>query len=180
MGDGIGLLGDRIRRKREFNAQKGIEEVRRKLETSGVSLDSITPPQEEELHLLLTGLSLTDDQITRGLWTGLFAKALEPNTGISAERPFISILQSLPPLDAKLIDFLAFTIRSEIELQGQIMHAPIADYRKLTEDEKQEVEKLGKRNWQLRMAKIEAVKDKAAGYGLDNLTGSAWAENLVR
>ena len=101
VADGIGILGDWVRRKRELNAKLGMEEVRRRLDADGVDMKDITPPKEEELHLLMNGMSLADDQNVRDMWAGLFAKALEPNSETVAERPFISVLDSLSPLDAK-------------------------------------------------------------------------------
>jgi hypothetical protein len=68
VADGIGILGDRVRRKRELNAKLGMEEVRKRLDADGVDMKDITPPKEEELHLLMNGMSLADDESIRDLW----------------------------------------------------------------------------------------------------------------
>lgn len=117
--DGIGILGDRVKQKRELNARLGMEEVRNRLDADGVDMKDITPPKEEELHLLMNGISLADDESVRDMWAGLFAKALEPNSETTAERPFISVLESLSPLDAKVIDLLAFIQRTDTELRAK-------------------------------------------------------------
>jgi len=118
VADGIGILGDRVRRKRELNAKLGMEEVRAKLDAADVDMKDITPPMEEELHLLMNGLSLADDENVRDMWAGLFASALKPDAETEAERPYISILESLSPMDAKIIDLLAFIQRTDADLRA--------------------------------------------------------------
>lgn len=111
IGDWIGIFGDKIRRKRKLNINLGMGAVRKKLAFGNVDMKDITPPREEELYLLMSGLSLTDDNDIREMWAGLFAKALEPNSDVTVERSFISVLESLSPTDAKIIHFLAYANR---------------------------------------------------------------------
>ncbi len=117
MGDYIGLASDKIRRKRETNASLGMAEVRKKLAAADVSPEEIAPPKEEDLHLLLTGISLTDDPGIRVLWAGIFTNALDQKVGEAPSRAYLRVLQTLSPLDAKIIDFLAFAIRTDAELK---------------------------------------------------------------
>lgn len=97
VANGIGILGDRVKKKREINARLGMEEVRKRLEGGGVDMKDITPPKEEELHLLMNGMSLSDDEYVREMWAGLFAKALEPNSGVSANA-LLSVFWKASPL----------------------------------------------------------------------------------
>lgn len=55
MADGIGILGDRIRKKRLLNAQNGLEQTSELLKAKNVLLKDVTPPSEEDFHVLLEG-----------------------------------------------------------------------------------------------------------------------------
>lgn len=177
---GIGILGDRVKRKRELNAQLGMDEVRKKLDADGIDIKDITPPKEEELHLLLNGMSLSDDENVRDMWAGLFAKALEPNSDVTAERPFISVLESLSPMDAKVIDLLAFIQRTENELKAQAKQFTPKDFANITAEEKEEIDKLKHKNSILQKTAITSIKEKADEYGLVEIEISSWADNLMR
>lgn len=178
--DAIGIFGDRIKRKREINAQIGIEEVRKKLEAANVEMKDITPPAEEELHLLVTGLSLTDDANLRDLWAGLFAKALDPSSPVTAERPFLSVLQSLSPADAKVIEFLTFISRTEAELRRSAKTFRPANISEISAEEESTMKGIMQMNLECRRAAIKSIEDKAKEYGFDNPPDSSWAENLFR
>lgn len=180
LGDAIGLASDRIRRKRELNAKLGMREVHKQLDQAGVSLDDIVPPKEEDLHLLITGLSLTDDGHVRKLWAGLFANALGPNSGVSADRPYLSVLQSLSPMDAKIIDFLAFALQSDLDLKMAPRAAMPKDFQNPTEEEREEIRDFQKRAAERAKDAIEAIKARASEYGLNAIAGNAWADNLLR
>jgi hypothetical protein len=130
LADGIGILGDKIRQKRELNAQAGLDSVRKKLDAAGVAIEDVEPPKLEEMHQLVNGLSLVDDTSLRELWAGLFTKALEPQSGITPERPFLSILDSLSPLDAKIIHFIAFVDEQEKLHSRHIKKPKIKDIKK--------------------------------------------------
>lgn len=171
IADGIGILGDRVRKKREINAQLGMEEVRKKLESDGVDMKDITPPEEEELHLLINGMSLAGDETVRDMWAGLFAKALEPNSRIAAERPFLSVLESLSPMDAKIIDFLAFVERHERTSQADMREA--LSPKSMSLHPSKEAQKHREAAW------LE-IRQKLDGYGLGELTGGGWGDNLFR
>ncbi len=180
IGDTIGLLSDPIRKKRKLNAEKGLSEVRAKLEASGVEMKDITPPKEEELHLLIEGISLSDDENIRNLWTGIFAEALKPDSGVSAERPFIAVLNSLTGLDAKIIEFLAFVIRTDSNLRREMKQFIPQSVTDITAQDKAQLEEVAKKNSQLRLAAIEEIENKGKLSGLDSLSGSEWSDNLLR
>jgi len=180
LADGIGILGDRVKRKRELNAQLGIEDVRRKLEASSVDMKDITPPREEELHLLINGLSLSDDKNVRDLWVGLFSKALEPDCTVTAERSFISVLESLSPTDAKIIDFLAYTMKVDRDLRDTAAKFKPKDFRNITPEENDKLKSTHASNMQLQKNAIQAIEDKADEYGLKSISDASWADNLMR
>jgi hypothetical protein len=179
LSDSIGILSDRVKLKRALNAKLGFEKVRAKLEARNVDMKNITPPTEEELHLLVNGLSLSDDENVRDMWAGLFAKALEPDSDVTAERPFISVLQSLSPIDAKIIDFLSFTMKTERELQNRFVRIMPQDLQNITAEEKEGMEKAQKENMELRNNAIRSIEHKAEEYDLCN-PAAGWAENLMR
>lgn len=180
IADGIGILGDRVRRKREINAQLGMEGVRKKLEADGVDMKDITPPDEEELHLLMNGMSLAGDETVRDMWAGLFAKALEPNSDVTAERPFISVLESLSPMDAKIIDFLAFTIKTDRDLRRKAQSFRPKNFKNITPEEANKLDALRSTNANLQKEAIQLINDKAEEYGINSLSGGGWSDNLVR
>ncbi|RMC62424.1 Abi-alpha family protein [Sinorhizobium meliloti] len=178
--DALGILGDRIKMRRELNLRLGMEEVRRKLETNNVDIDHIASPKEEELHLLLAGMSLAGDADLRSLWAGLFAKVLEPSSDITAERPFLSVLESLSPLDAKVIDFLAFGMRTDDELRAASRSFMPKDPTKVTPEEKAVIDQIRESNAELRENAIKRIKDKAHDHGLTAHLASGWPDNLAR
>ena len=179
VGDGIGMLADIVKAKRERNAQLGLERVREKLESADVDLKDVTPPKEEELHLLITGLSLSDDVNVRDLWSGLFAKAIEPSSPITAERAYISVLQSLSPMDAKIIDLISLGLRLEHEITA-------ADRSGALRTKAAKGTKEGLPNpaavelTQRCQVAIDAVQKAAEQHGLSSLKGQNWASNLMR
>ncbi len=178
--DGIGILGDRIKMRRELNLRLGMEEVRRKLEANHIDIDHIASPKEEELHLLLTGMSLAGDADLRSLWAGLFAKALEPSSEITAERPFLSVLESLSPLDAKVIDFLAYGLRTDKDLLAASRSFVPKDLAKVTPEEKAEIDDIRRSNAELHDNAVQAIRNKAADHGLAGDLDAGWSENLTR
>ncbi len=180
LGDSAGLINDRIRRKRERNAQLGLDEVRKKLEVADVEMKDISPPKEEELHLLVTGLSLADDKNLREMWAGLFANALDPNSDITAERPFLSLLQTLSPTDARIIDFLAFASRISEELDRRIKREDPRKLTNLSPEEKDEMQRKIVEHTELRDQAGKDIEGKAEAYGLNALQGPGWSENLMR
>lgn len=172
LGDWIGLTGDRVKAKRELNAQRGIEAVRDRLEVDNVNMKDITPPKEEELHLLMNGLSLTDDDTVRNMWAGLFAKALQPDSDITAERPFLSVLDSLSPTDAKIIHFLAYATRElEALAQNEKYGGPMF-WAASDPELGGELQKRGK--------VIEKIKEQAILFSLAPPESRSWPDNLLR
>lgn len=172
IADSIGILGDRVRRKRENNVQLGMEEVRKKLEADGVEMKDITPPEEEELHLLINGMSLAGDETVRDMWTGLFAKALDPNSGVTADRSFLSVLDSLSPTDAKIIHFLAHATQQLEELsRSETWGGPI-----FLDQETPEL----KAELECRSEVVAEIESMARSYGLAPPKGKNWSDNLMR
>jgi Abortive infection alpha len=164
IGDTIGIASDRIRSKRERNLRLGLDQVSADLQSAGIPLEAITPPKEEELHLCFTGLSLADDPNIRDLWVGLLAQALKPEAKSAAERPFITVLEALSPLDARIIAFIAFVNNLERDLEEQ--------YRRGRQEAGSSFEK-----------KIEStvtiIKNRASELSLTALE-DGWADNLLR
>jgi len=180
LGDSIGLLTDRIRRKRQMNAEIGLSEVRKKLETAHIDMDTLAPPKEEEIHLLVHGLSLTDDESVRHLWTGLFAKILDPGSSVSAERSFLSALDTLSPMDAKIIDFLASIIRADSEIKRKSQEFRPRNFQSLTKDEAAQLDALTTELTSLRKSLTQSIQERASLFGIDNLSGQDWSDNLLR
>lgn len=174
--DSIGIVGDRVRRKRELNAKLGMEEVRAKLDAEGVDIKDITPPREEELHLLLNGISLAGEESVRQMWVGLFARALKPDAETDVERPYISILESLSPMDAKIIDLLASIKRTEADLKADIDKLGPIDFTSTTPETKEVHNKYA----ELQKQAVAVIQEKAEEYGLAKIGSPSWAENLMR
>lgn len=178
VGDTIGLLSDKVRRKREANAQAGLIAVHEKLAASNVDTAHLSHMKEEDVGLLLNGLSNTDAPDVRDLWAGLFAQALDPNSGVSAERPFISVLQSLTPMDAKIIDFLAFAVKTDADLRENLRFRP-QKLNAITREEADAFDALRAEAPLLRDAAVTAIRQKATAYGIDR-PSFGWADNLFR
>ena len=178
LGNSVGLVGDRIKRKRSLNLEASFSDVRHQLEIDHVNIDDVVSPKEEELHLLLNGMSLSDDNDVRRLWVGLFAKAIEPESGISAERPFIQILENLMPLDAKIVDFLAFAHREDELLRAKDRQMPKFGV-KVSPEEKSVLAEARKNFFDEMKNTIQRIETKAKEYGLDVLP-TGWADNLLR
>jgi hypothetical protein len=164
IGDTIGIASDRIRLKREKNLRLGLDQVSADLQSAGVPLDAITTPKEEELHLCFTGLSLADDQNVRDLWVGLLAQALKPEGKSIAERPFITVLEALSPLDARIVAFIAFVDSLERDLEEQ--------YRRGRQEAESSFEKKIK-------STVTMIKNRASELSLTALE-DGWADNLLR
>lgn len=180
IADGIGILGDRVKRKRELNATLGMEEVRKRLEDAGVDVKDIISPKEEELHLLMNGMSLAGDKCVRDMWAGLFAKALEPGSEVSAERPFISILQTLSPLDAKIIDFISFILKKDAEAKSKSKNFFPKDFKNITMEDKAMIEDIIKENASIQDRAFSDILEKAEDYGFSDVLAPGWADNLLR
>lgn len=117
LADGIGILGDRVRRKRLLNIHLGLENTRTILKAKSVELKDITPPSEEELHVVLDGMSVSGDEHVRKLWSGLLASALSPEGNQNIDRPISSAIASLSPADAMVIEFAAFVTKENRAIQ---------------------------------------------------------------
>lgn len=179
-GESVGILSDKIRRKRLLNTETGLAEVRKKLEAANIEIETLTPPKEEDIHLLVTGLSLSDDAAVRDLWAGLFAKALEPGSTVTAERAFVSVLQALSPMDAKVIEFLSAVERSDKQIRAISTSFHPNDLRSITPDEAATIARVRDEANNMRTTVIRSLLSTAATYGVDKLSGSEWSDNLVR
>lgn len=179
-GDSVGMIADLVRAKREQNAKIGFEQVREKLESASINLAEITPPKGEELHLLITGLSLSDDENVRDLWSGLFAKAIEPNSKITAERSYISVLQSLSPLDAKIIDLIALAMRLDRKIGVQQQKLVQRQFKPPTAKMKAAHDAAQSELLEHCQAGIKHIQEAAERHGLTNLKGQNWLGNLKR
>lgn len=116
--DVIGFsLSDRMRRKRLQNVQAGLSETKEILGANSIDLKDITPPREEELHVVLEGMSLSADDHIRKLWSGLLASALSDSQGNGIGRPITSTISSLSPADARIIEFAAYITKEHREFQ---------------------------------------------------------------
>ncbi|WP_312403758.1 Abi-alpha family protein [Rhizobium sp.] len=180
IGDGLGLLHDRVRRKRLQNAELGMRELREKLAVTDVSLDAVTAPEEEELHLLVEGISLAGDPAVRDLWVGLFAEAINPASATTAERPFISVLQSVTPHDAKIIDFLAFAHRTDKSMKESLQKTKLILQGEVTAEIKERQDEQRRKNYELRDKAMSDIRDRARDYGFLGLDEKGWADNLIR
>lgn len=180
IAEAIGILKDKTRMKRILNTQIGMKDVARKLKDRGIDPSSIEPPKEEEFELLLNGISLSDDESVRDMWTGLFAKAISPNSGVVAERSFISTLQSLDPMDAKIIDFIAFTMKTDHKIRSKNIIFRPKDPTNITPEELSQINLLQKEQASRIKDGIKAIKQKSSEYGIDKLEGETWPINLIR
>ncbi|MEP1571588.1 Abi-alpha family protein [Roseibium album] len=170
VGDTIGIASDVVRKKRERNLKEGFSELREKLEQAGIDLDKISSVKEEELHLLLNGISLAGDKTVRDLWTGLFAQTLNPDSDISAERPFIATINSLSPIDVKILDFLATAecVSDKIRVLSTSVNNQSATREAIKAFESE------------RELLVESVVAKGRQFGLVDLSNSSWVDNLER
>jgi hypothetical protein len=182
LADGIGILGDRVRRKRHLNAQLGLEDTRAMLETKGVQLLNITPPDEEDLQVLLDGMSLAGDEKLRKLWSGLLASTLDPDGVFPVERPFTSAIASLSPADARIMEYAAFVTQNNksIELDAR-KAAGVETKQWLTVGDADRVEKerlaMGER---LRVY-LATASQMESDFDLLEIVGrEGWSDNLVR
>jgi hypothetical protein len=120
------------------------------------------------------------DSDVRRLWAGPFAKAIEPESGLSVERPFIQILENLTPLDAKIIDFLAFAHREDESLKDRRLRMQAPNIGTNVAPEEQEALAHARKSAIDDMRDtIERIEAKAKEYGLD-ARSSGWADNLAR
>lgn len=178
--DAIGILADKMQKKRAANMQLGLPETMGILESRGIDVKDITPPPEEELYLLLEGMSLSGDAGVRKLWSGLFATALDPTTDATAERSFISVLQSLSPVDVKILDFIAFIVRSDLELSGSLSKPVFKEMRRPTPEEVAQADEVHRLNRERADKFVEMINEKGEEYNLQSTLDTGWSSNLMR
>lgn len=178
--DTIGLAGDRIRQKRQQNVALGMSETRQKLDAHQVEMKDITPPDEEELHMVIEGMSLAKTDELRNMWAGMLAKALDPASDITIERPFVTTLESLSDQDVKVIHMIAVIERSFDDLRISQEQFKPNDSKNLTDDEHEESLAVNIRNRDRHDATVAALFEKAESYGIAGSLGKVWSENLFR
>jgi len=177
----IGIIGDQIQRKREENTRKALEQVRTNLESKGVELKDITPPAEEDVHIVLNGMSLTSDEVTMKIWSGLLSSSLDPKSNTKISRPIASLIGSLTPLDARIIDLAAFILRSSERIEREARKiAGLEDVKYLTIGQASKISEI--KNNELKLD-IDIFFEKAdqlfEKYDLESLEPN-WADNLIR
>jgi Abortive infection alpha len=123
IGDGIGILGDKVRALRLKNIELGMQETRKQLEARSLDLKDITPPDEIEFHGVLEGMSTSTDENIRRLWAGLLAISLDPNRSETIERSITTVIDALNAQDARVISFLVFA-----ELQQKILQERATEF----------------------------------------------------
>jgi Abortive infection alpha len=116
LGDGLGILADKVRDRRQKNVELAMQSARTQLEVRGVEIKDITPIDEVDAFQVLTGMSLSSDSRIRSLWAGLLASAMDPQNAHTIERSVISVIEALSPQDAKILNFLVF---AELVLREQ-------------------------------------------------------------
>ncbi|WP_170377286.1 Abi-alpha family protein [Ruegeria atlantica] len=182
LADGIGILGDRVKRKRLLNTQLGLEETRGALEERGIELKDITPPLEEDLHVLLDGMSVSADEKVRALWSGLLASALDPNKSQSIDRPLVSAISSLSPADARIIEYVAFVVKNNRAIQQDATKAAGLEGKKwLTYGDVDRVKKERQAMGPRLITFMEDTSRMAAEFELQEITtADDWSDNLRR
>lgn len=180
LADTIGLAGDRIRQKRQQNVTLGMSETRQKLEAQQVEMKDITPPDEEELHMVIEGMSLAKTDELRNMWAGMLAKALDPASDTTIERPFVTTLESLSAQDVKVVDLMALIDRSFENLKFRQERVNHKDWANPTESEMEEAKAVGARNLQRRADVVAAIFEKSDSYGLSGTLAEGWTANLLR
>lgn len=178
--DTIGLVGDRVRLKRQQNVALAMDQTRQKLEAHQVEMKDITPPDEEELHMVIEGMSLAKTDELRNMWAGMLAKALDPASDVTIERPFVTTLESLSAQDVKIVDLLAMIDRSFTVLKFQQEGFTPKDQANLTDIEIEEAQAVGARNLQRRSDVVVSIFEKADSYGLSGTLVEGWTGNLFR
>lgn len=178
-GDSIGLLTDRIRVKRQINAERALQIARQRLDQKGVSLDEIAAPPGEDVHLLLNGMSLNDDDKINDLWAGLFAQAFDPASETIERRSYIKALETFSALDARIVDFMAFFEKEKSTLSQKIRNYSPKDWGNINPEEKKIIEESRIYNETILSGVQDNLQAKASEYGLTKLP-KGWSDNLLR
>lgn len=181
--DGIGfLLSDRMRKKRAQNLQLGLNETKELLDARSIDLTDVFPPSEEELYIVLEGMSLSGDECIRKLWAGLLAGALSDSDREGTGRPITSTISSLSPVDARIIAFAAYVIKAQTAFRNDAEMAAgvgtshfrsLADSVRIEKAEESMTERLNEIYEYAATMKVE--------YGLDKVEAMPdWHHNLQR
>jgi hypothetical protein len=90
------------------------------------------------------------------------------------------VLESLSPLDAKVIDLLVFIQNTDAELKAKAKQFVPKSFKQITPEEKEMASQIQKENAELQQHAISSIRQKANAYGLSDTNGASWAENLLR
>lgn len=176
VADSIGILSDLVRRKRERNAMAGITAIKEKLDKKSVDMKDITPPDEEDLHLLMHGLSLSDDEDIRRFWATMFANAVDPNDDFVIKRPFLTVLENFSPLDAKIFQLIAYAEAPPVGIYAPGIEGARYFSASIRVGSPVHRETLSK----TRENSEADVRSLASNLGVSNLSGPEWSSNLLR
>jgi hypothetical protein len=192
IGDGLGIIADKVSQKRQKNLQLGMEETRKQLESKTVDLKDITPPDEEDLQVVLNGMSLAKDDEVRRLWAGLLATALNPVGAQAIDRPTTSVIEALTPQDARIISLLVFAELEDRICTNKTSGLIIAIQRniKIKMNSETPEQKLQRENARKEITKIQShhtqrIVSLAKLYGIHHLSDrntkdNDWHLNLYR
>ena len=100
-----GMLTDNVRFRRAVRAlrlEKRFEEIRAEM-----SIDAAVKPLNMNIALpLIEAASLQEDDELQDMFAHLLVNGTNPDSGTQVQRSYVSILQDLTPLSAKLLDML--------------------------------------------------------------------------
>lgn len=107
LGDAIGVIGDRLKVFRFENRVSCLIAAGDRLAKKGLTLEQAKQISEGEAYDLLEGMGGADNPDTRRMWAGLMASAMDPESGVSADKGFVRILEAMSQREARIIEFLA-------------------------------------------------------------------------
>lgn len=174
--NGIGIFGDRIRKKRELNLEKGLEETKRILDQRSVKIIDITPTTEEETHQFFEGMSLSGDDEIRNLWSALLANALDPAYNTKSGQDKLSVLRNLTLSDVVILEFICWHKRREDALSTDLSKlGPLNLWGRSGEESENE-----KQYEKSHAVFVSDVNEKVEQLGLMKLIEPGWSLNLDR
>lgn len=98
-----GIFADRLRFKRAENAL--VLQARYEAKARELGYEKLSRPVPLSLEVpLLEAATLEDDDDLRDRWVNLLLNFANPDSGVSLQKSFVSILRELSPLEARLLD----------------------------------------------------------------------------
>lgn len=139
LADVIGIFGDRIKVYRAERRVTILHAAHGRLAEKGLSLDQTKPMLEGQVYDMIEGMGSAHTEELADMWAGLMANAMDPSMRVSADKTFTSVLQSLSPNDARLINFMA-AVEKQTALEHKIHQEIIREYSSsMTEEERCEL-----------------------------------------